>query len=129
MKLSDILSQYAIDTTKASDLCRQSNYSLIAVCWILANESVDKVLGYRIVLLFVIMSLFFDFIQYFYRGIVEGRHYDSEESNAKDDLGKINEEYDAKPYPISINKISTGIYYAKVGCTLLAFLLLMWRLM
>jgi len=129
MKLSDILSQYAIDTTKASDLCRQSNYSLIAVCWIFANESVDKVLGYRIVLLFVIMSLFFDFIQYFYRGIVEGRHYDSEESNAKDDLGKINEEYDAKPYPISINKISTGIYYAKVCCTLIAFILLMWRLM
>lgn len=129
MKLKDILSQYSLDTTKASDICRQSNYSLIAVCWILANESVAILDGYKIILFFVVMSLFFDFIQYFYRGFFEGRHFDTEEAKAKNDLGKINEDYDASPYPRSLNSISTGIYYSKIVCTIIAFLILMWRLL
>ena len=128
MKLGDILSQYAIDTTKASDLCRQSNYSLIAVCWIFSNESADKISDYKLVLLFVVMSLLFDFLQYFYRGIDEGRHYDSEENKAKDVLDHINEEYDAKPYPQRIKIISSAFYYAKIICTFLTFCFLLWRL-
>lgn len=129
MKLSDILSQYTNDTTKASDICRQSNYSLIAVCWILANESVNNLTNYKIVLFFVVMSLYFDFIQYFYRGVIEGKHYDDEESKAKNISGKINEDYDAKPYPTSLNKISTAFYYVKIICTFVAFASLLWMLL
>ena len=129
MKLSDILSQYSLDTTKASDICRQSNYSLIAVCWILANESVVILESYKIILFFVVMSLFFDFIQYFYRGVFEGKHFDTEEAKAKNESGKIDEDYDAKPYPRSLNRVSTGIYYSKIACTIIAFLILMWRLL
>lgn len=129
MKLKDILSQYTIDTTKASDLCRQSNYSLIVVCWILAKESVDNLVTYKTVLFFAVMSLYFDFIQYFYRGLMEGKHYNEQEAKAKDNQGKIDEQYDAKPYPLSLNKISTGIYFTKIACTFLAFLLLLWILL
>lgn len=128
MTLKDILSQYIVDTTKTSDLCRQSNYSLIVVCWILAKESLDNLVNYKIVLFFAVMSLFFDFIQYFYRGVMEGKHYNEEEQEAKKPNGKINEQYNAKPYPMSISKISTGFYYAKISCTFTAFLLLLWRL-
>ncbi len=129
MKLSDILIQYSTDTTKASDICRQSNYSLIAICWILASENVNNLVNYKIVLFFVVISLYFDFMQYFYRGIVEGKHYDDEEAKAKDDLGKIDENYNAKPYPKSLNKVSTGFYYTKIVCTIIAFALLLWRLL
>ena len=91
MKLSAILSQYTIDTTKASDICRQSNYSLIVICWILAKESIDNLVNYKVVLFFVVMSLYFDFMQYLYRGIIEGKHFEDEESKAKDELGNIND--------------------------------------
>lgn len=128
MKLKDILSQYTIDTTKASDICRQSNYSLIAVCWILAKESVDNLVNYKIVLFFVVLSLYFDFIQYFYRGVMEGKHFDEQEAKAKDDKGIIDEQYDAMPYPVSLKTISTGLYYTKIACTFIAFLLLLWLL-
>ena len=128
MKLSEILSQYCLDTTKASDICRQSNYSLIVICWILANENINGLVNYKIVLFFVVFSLFFDFMQYFYRGIMEGKHYDEEESKAKNNLGKINEDYDAKPYPKNLNIISTGFYYTKIGCTIFAFAVLLWIL-
>lgn len=129
MKLKDILDQYKFDTTKASDICRQSNYSLIAVCWILANENMDNLVNYKIVLFFIVFSLCFDFIQYFYKGIVEGKHYDDEESKAKNDLQEINENYDGKPYPKSLNRTSTIFYYIKILCTLTAFAILLWKLL
>lgn len=129
MKLSAILSQYTIDTTKASDICRQSNYSLIVICWILAKESIDNLVNYKVVLFFVVMSLYFDFMQYLYRGIIEGKHFEDEESKAKDELGYINENYNAKPYPKSLNSVSTGIYYTKIACTFIAFLILLWILL
>lgn len=129
MKLSAILSQYTVDTTKASDICRQSNYSLIVICWILAKESIDNLVNYKVVLFFVVMSLYFDFMQYLYRGIIEGKHFEDEESKAKDELGNINENYNAKPYPKSLNRVSTGIYYTKIACTFIAFLILLWILL
>lgn len=129
MKLSEILGQYCLDTTKASDICRQSNYSLIVICWILANENISGLVNYKIVLFFVVFSLLFDFMQYFYRGIIEGKHYYDEESKAKNNLGKINEDYYAKLYPNTLNSISTIFYYVKILCTLIAFAILLWKLL
>lgn len=129
MKLSDILSQYKSDTTKASDICRQANYSLIAVCWILSKESVESLLSFKIVLFFVVLSLYFDFVQYFYRGIMEKKHYSEEEDKAKDEKGIINEEYDAAPYPLSMNRISTWMYNTKIFCSFMALLFLVIQLL
>lgn len=129
MRLSDILSQYKLDTTKASDICRQANYSLIAVCWVLSNESVDGLLSFKTVLFFVVLSLYFDFIQYFYRGIIEKKHYGEEEEKAMDENGVINEDYDAAPYPISMNRISTWLYYTKIICSFSALIILILQLL
>lgn len=129
MKLKDILSQYKEDTAKASDICRQTNYSLIAVCWILSNESVDNLRSFKIVLFFVVTSLYFDFIQYFVRGFLEKKHYSEEEEKAKDENGKINEEYDAAPYPKNINSTSTWLYRIKIIFSVLALLSLVLRLL
>lgn len=128
MKLKDILSQYTADTKKASDICRQINYSLIAVCWILAKESVDSLSKYEWILYLIVLSLYLDFFQYFLRGIWEEKHYKKQEGKAKDDKGVINEDYEAKPYPIYIRQNSIVLYYSKIACTLMAFLLLFWRI-
>lgn len=129
MKLSDILSQYKSDTTKASDICRQTNYSLIAVCWIFSNESVDNLRSFKIVLFFVVTSLYFDFIQYFVRGFMEKEYYSEEEEKAKDENGKINEEYEAAPYPENINSTSTWLYRIKIICSFMALLFLVLQLL
>lgn len=129
MKLRDILSQYKSDTTKASDICRQANYSLIAVCWIFSNESVGNLRSFRFVLFFVLTSLYFDFAQYLIRGYMEKGHYNNEEKKAKDENGKINEEYEAEPYPKNIDSISTWLYRIKILCSFLALLILVLQLL
>jgi hypothetical protein len=68
-------------------------------------------------------------IQYLYRGIIEGKHFEDEESKAKDEQGNINENYNAKPYSKSLNRVTTGIYYTKISCPFIAFLILLWILL
>ena len=95
----------------------------------MSNESVDNLRSYKIVLFFVVTSLYFDFTQYFVRGFMEKEHYSEEEEKAKDENGKINEEYDAAPYPENINSISTWLYRIKIICSFLALLFLVLQLL
>lgn len=71
MKLKELKEDYHVRTGKASDLARTTNYSLIAIIWILCGEDIHKITTYKIVLLFILLSLFFDFLQYSIQGIGE----------------------------------------------------------
>ena len=124
MKLQSILEQYSADTQRVSEIARGANYSLIAICWVLAHEKVDKLSGYRFVLTLVLVSLFFDFLQYLVRGEMERMHFNKQENKARKNNGIIYEAYEADPYPKSIKRVSSVFYYLKIATTIFAFVVL-----
>lgn len=124
MKLQSILEQYSADTQRVSEIARGANYSLIAICWVLAHEKVDKLSGYRFVLTLVLVSLFFDFLQYLVRGEMERMHFNKQENKARKNNGIIDEAYEADPYPKSIKRVSSVFYYLKIATTIFAFVVL-----
>lgn len=124
MKLQSILEQYSADTQRVSEIARGANYSLIAICWVLAHEKVDKLSGYRFVLTLVLVSLFFDFLQYLVRGEMERMHFNKQEDKARKNNGIIDEAYEADPYPKSIKRVSSVFYYLKIATTIFAFVVL-----
>lgn len=124
MKLQSILEQYSADTQRVSEIARGTNYSLIAICWVLAHEKVDKLSDYRFVLILVLVSLFFDFLQYLVRGEMERMHFNKQENKARKNSGIIDEDYEADPYPKSIKRVSSVFYYLKIATTIFAFVVL-----
>ena len=124
MKLQSILEQYSADTQRVSEIARGANYSLIAIWWVLAHETVDNLSDFRSVLIFVLVSLLLDFLQYLVRGEMDRRHFNKQEDKARRDNGIIDEDYEAEPYPKSIKRVSSLFYYLKITTTLFAFVLL-----
>lgn len=124
MKLQSILEQYSSDTQRVSEIARGANYSLIAICWVLAHETVDNLSDFRSVLILVIVSLLLDFLQYLVRGEMERRHFNKQEDKARTDNSMIDEDYEAEPYPKLIKRVSSVFYYLKITTTIFAFVLL-----
>lgn len=52
MKLKELRENYQNATTRASDLARSTNYSLIAIVWILCGQNLDTMGDYNRILFF-----------------------------------------------------------------------------
>lgn len=123
MTLNDLKEEYHSATSKASALLRNINYSLIAVVWILCGQNVDYIIGrYKYVLVFLLVSLAIDFLQYFSKGFVGQRCYLKEERHHSD-----NDEVDG--YPKYLRRITTTCYYGKIVSTVVAVAFLLIQLL
>ena len=124
MKLQDILQQYHQDSAHSSDIDRNLNYALLGVLWILAKESVENLGNFILPLIFIVLSLSSDFLQYLIKALLEKCHFDSQEKKATNDEGKIDEDYDAAPYPLYIKRTAQFFYYLKLGLTVSAVIII-----
>lgn len=70
MKLSDVKSIYKNSSAKVSNYTRNINYSLIALVWILSGNDMSRITNYREILVLVLFSLVFDFLQYLIKTIL-----------------------------------------------------------
>ena len=128
MKLQAILDQYHQDSAQASDIARNLNYALLGVVWILSKETIDNLGDYKLPLIFIVVSLASDFLQYFIKGLLEKCHFDKQEEKATDAEGNINEDYNGAPYPTYIKKVAQLFYYLKLGSTAVATIIIIWKL-
>lgn len=128
MKLQSILDQYHQDSGQASDIARNLNYALLGVVWILSKESIGNLGDFKLPLILIVVSLSFDFLQYFLKGLLEKCHFDNQEAKATDAEGNINEDYDAAPYPTNIKILAQLFYYLKLGSTAVATIIIICKL-
>lgn len=128
MKLQTILDQYHQDSAQASDIARSLNYALLGVVWILSKENFDNLVNFKSLLIFIVVSLSSDFLQYFLKGLLEKYHFDKQEEKATDANGNINEDYNAAPYPTYIKMVAQLFYYLKLGSTAVATTIIICRL-
>lgn len=84
MTLKEFRESYHSITDKASSLSRSTNYSLIAIVWILCKEDVNNIPSYRCVLIWLLLSLSLDYFQYFLMALIGAIKYRTEESKIKD---------------------------------------------
>jgi hypothetical protein len=84
MEPKDILKKSHDATSKASDLARQFNYAGIGVLWLLISSGEKlKITDFILFLplLFIILALFIDFLQYFIKGVVWKQFYDKKNND------------------------------------------------
>lgn len=84
MTIKEFRESYHGVTDKASSLCRSTNYSLIAIVWILCKEDVNNILSYRCALIWLLLSLSLDYFQYFIMALIGAIKYRIEERNVQD---------------------------------------------
>ena len=70
MKLEQFKDSYRKASAKVSDITRTCNFSIIAVCWILAKEDVKQMSSFKWILFLVILSLICDFLQYAHKAFI-----------------------------------------------------------
>ncbi len=90
MNLKEFRKDYHTVTGKASDVVRNTNYSLIAMIWILSKEDTNTLALYKSVLICIIISLGFDYLQYVVKAVIGALKYRYEEDKVKD-KSKIDE--------------------------------------
>ena len=90
MTLKEFRESYYNATGKASDLARSTNYSLIAIVWVLCGQDLAKVSSYRCVLIWLLLSLAIDYVQYLIMALFGTMKYRYEESKVRD-KSKIDE--------------------------------------
>lgn len=64
MTLKEFRDSYHNAASKASDLARSTNYSLIAIIWVLCGQDLEIVSSHRCVLIWLLLSLTIDYVQY-----------------------------------------------------------------
>jgi hypothetical protein len=84
MTLKDFRESYHSATGKASDLARATNYSLIAVIWVLCGQDLEKVESYRGVIILLLLSLAIDYAQYLIMALFGMIKYRYEECKVRD---------------------------------------------
>ena len=129
MKLDDILKQKSTDTGKVSEQVRAINYSLIAICWILANQDFDKLQEVLWPLAIIGCSLLLDILQYFIRGEYLERFFNKQEKNWKKVKNSVKwDDYEAEDYPIGLSRFCYCFYIGKTLLTIFAVILLIMKL-
>ena len=83
MTIKEFRDSYHGVTDKASSLCRSTNYSLIAIVWILCKEDINNIPLYRCVFVWLLFSLTFDYLQYFLMALIGTFKYRNEEGKVK----------------------------------------------
>lgn len=111
MKLDDFRESYHDITTKASNIARSTNYSLIAVVWVLCGQDVSKIETYKYAILFIILSLICDYLQYLSMAFIGSIKYLIDEKKVSEDKSKDNT--DEIGYPCYTPYISTTFFIFK----------------
>ena len=118
MTIKEFRESYHSVTDKASSLCRSTNYSLIAIVWILCKEDVNNIPSYRCVLIWLLLSLSLDYFQYFLMALIGALKYRIEESNVRDKSKLDNTETEG--YPEYTPYISLGCFVLKFFFAIIA---------
>lgn len=126
MTLKDFRESYHAVTDKASSLCRTTNYSLIAIVWILCKEDISNIPTYRCVFIWLLLSLGFDYLQYFLMALIGTMKYQSDENKVRD-KSKI-DETETDGYPWYTPKLSFACFILKFVFALIAVCCLVCKL-
>lgn len=126
MTLKDFRESYHSATGKASELARSTNYSLIAIIWVLCGQDLEKVSSYKCVLIWLLLSLAIDYMQYLIMALFGTIKYRYEESKVKD-KSKI-DETPTKGYPEITPYLTTFCFILKFVFALIAVCCLVCKL-
>lgn len=85
MKLEEFRNSYHNVTEKASNVARNTNYSLIAVIWILCDNKVENIEVYKWPILFLLLSLASDYLQYLIMALIGAIKYRYDEFRVSKD--------------------------------------------
>lgn len=126
MTIKEFRDSYHSVTDKASSLCRTTNYSLIAIVWILCKEDVANIPSYRCVFVWLLFSLAFDYLQYFLMALIGIFKYRSEEGKVRD-KSKL-DETETEGYPWYTPHISIACFVLKFVFAIIAVCCLVCKL-
>ena len=126
MTLKEFRESYHNATGKASDLARSTNYSLIAIVWVLCGQDIEKVSSYRCVLIWLLLSLAIDYVQYLIMALFGTMKYRYEESKVRD-KSKIDETL-TNGYPEITPYLTTACFVLKFLFALVAVCCLVCKL-
>lgn len=128
MKLESLRENYYRATSKASEIARNTNYSLIAMCWIMCREKAENVPDYKRVLIFLLLSLSFDYLQYLFKSIIGGFIYHRREKVFTDKGKMINDQKDVDGYPYWMPYITWLFFALKFICAIVAIIIMLCKL-
>ena len=126
MTLKEFRESYHNATGKASDLARSTNYSLIAIVWVLCGQDLEKVSSCRCVLIWLLLSLAIDYVQYLIMALFGTMKYRYEESKVRD-KSKIDETL-TNGYPEITPYLTTACFVLKFLFALVAVCCLVCKL-
>ena len=126
MTLKEFRASYHNATGKASDLARSTNYSLIAIVWVLCGQDLEKVSSYRCVLIWLLLSLAIDYVQYLIMALFGMMKYRYEECKVRD-KSKI-DETPTNGYPEITPYLTTACFVFKFVFALVAVCCLVCKL-
>lgn len=126
MTIKEFRDSYHGVTDKASSLCRSTNYSLIAIVWILCKEDINNIPLYRCVFVWLLFSLTFDYLQYFLMALIGTFKYRNEEGKVKD-KSKL-DETETEGYPWYTPYISIVCFVLKFVFAIIAVCCLVCKL-
>lgn len=125
MKLSDLVEDHQYYTGKLGDICRQLNFSGIAIIWILSSGKVDTIAVNGLffnALLFYVFSFMFELAQYIYNVMFTHFYHRYKELKFKaDESIKDPGEVDFEPLP-KWNRIGDTLLILKVLFTILGYI-------
>ena len=127
MKIKELRDIYHKETGKISNLARSTNYSLIAICWILCGQNLDKLKDYICVLFFLLLSLGFDYLQYLFKGVLCGIIYKYKECKATK-AGHLDDEKDVGDYPEWMPWVTWAFFTLKYVFSFIAVSILLYQI-
>lgn len=128
MRIESLRDNYYKATSNASEIARNTNYSLIAMCWIMCREKVENVSDYKWVLIFLLLSLTFDYLQYLFKGLVGGFIYHRREKIFTDKGKMVIDQKEVDGYPYWMPYITWLFFAIKFVCAIVAIIIMLCKL-
>ena len=128
MKLNELVEDHQYCTKKLGDICRQLNFSGIAIVWIFSSGNTVNIATNDLffnALLFYVFSFTFEITQYVYNVLFLHFYHRHKELEFKaDDSIKKPEDIDFEPH-VLWNVIGDILLILKVSCTIVGYIYLM----
>lgn len=122
MTIKELLEESNIASGTLSAQVRYVNYGFIAVCWILSGQAIKGIKEFcSLILLFIVLSLLFDILQYLWQSVTSGcyiRSLEKKNPNAGEDRKDF-------LFPSYIGVVSWILFGLKIVFTLVAAVLLL----
>lgn len=125
MKLGTLKEDYHKRTEKASDVARVTNYSLIAIVWVLCGQDINNVSSYKWVLIWLLLALVMDYFQYLVPGLIGTFTYRIGENKNIDK--KSLDEVEVDGYPNCTPYITITLFILKFVFSITAVIWLLCR--